>query len=64
MILKLVKLSVLIIEVAAIEMQGSLLRQYFQRIDPLSYSIQRQPLQVLYKKGVLKIFAKFTGKHL
>ena len=26
--------------------------------------IQKQPPEVLCKKGVLKIFAKFTGKHL
>ena len=26
--------------------------------------IQKQPLEVLRKKGVLRNFAKFTGKHL
>ena len=26
--------------------------------------MQKQPLEVFYKKGVLKNFAKFTGKHL
>ena len=25
---------------------------------------QKQPLEVFYRKGVLKNFAKFTGKHL
>ena len=27
-------------------------------------SFQKQPPEVIYKKGVLKKFAKFTGKHL
>ena len=27
-------------------------------------SLQKQPLEMFYKKGVLKNFAKFTGKHL
>ena len=26
--------------------------------------VQKQPPELFYKKGVLKIFAKFTGKHL
>ena len=26
--------------------------------------LQKQPSEVFYKKGILKIFAKFTGKHL
>ena len=26
--------------------------------------VQKQPPEVFYKKGVLKNFAKFTGKHL
>ena len=26
--------------------------------------LQKQPLEVFYKKGVLRNFAKFTGKHL
>ena len=29
----------------------------------LNYS-QKQPPEVFYKKGALKNFAKFTGKHL
>ena len=33
------------------------------RIELLS-APQKQPSQVFYKKGVLQIFAKFTGKHL
>ena len=37
-------------------MQSSLLRQYFQCNGPLSSLIQNQPSQVLYKKGILKIF--------
>ena len=28
------------------------------------YYIKKQPLELFYKKGVLKSFAKFTGKHL
>ena len=27
-------------------------------------SCQKQPLEVFYKKGVIRNFAKFTGKHL
>ena len=27
-------------------------------------NVQKQPPQVFYKKGVLKNFVKFTGKHL
>ena len=29
-----------------------------------TYVLQKQPPDVFYKKGVLKNFAKFTGKHL
>ena len=28
------------------------------------YNIKKQPLQVFYKKGILKNLTKFTGKHL
>ena len=28
------------------------------------YLFQKQPPEVLYKKGVLRNFSKFTGKHL
>ena len=28
------------------------------------FSLQRQPPEVFYKKGVPKHFAKFTGKHM
>ena len=29
-----------------------------------SYNDQKQPSEVFYEKGVLRNFAKFTGKHL
>ena len=32
-------------------------------LDTVSF-IQKQPLEVFYKKVVLRHFAKFTGKHL
>ena len=31
---------------------------------PFTMKVQKQPPEVSYKKGVLKNFAKFTGKHL
>ena len=33
-------------------------------LDKCKYLIQKQPPEVFYKKGVLKNFAKFAGKHL
>ena len=30
----------------------------------ITYYVQKQPPEVFYKKGVLRNFAKFTGKHL
>ena len=33
-------------------------------MGPQTHKQQKQPPQVFYKKGVLKNFAKFTGKHL
>ena len=33
-------------------------------LKQLFASRQKQPLEVFYKKGVLKNFAKFTGTHL
>ena len=30
---------------------------------PISRNGQKQPPEVFYKKGVLRNFAKFTGKH-
>ena len=32
--------------------------------DKLNDYLQKQPPKVFYKKGVLRNFAKFTGKHL
>ena len=31
---------------------------------PENSNIQKQPPEALYKKGVLRNFTKFTGKHL
>ena len=34
------------------------------QICTITYYVQKQPPEVFYKKGVLRNFAKFTGKHL
>ena len=31
---------------------------------PVNQKMQKQPLEVFYKKGVLRNFTKITGKHL
>ena len=36
----------------------------YQRQSPGDVLLQRQPPKVVYKKGVLKNFPKFTGKQL
>ena len=33
-------------------------------ISAVILELQKQPLEMFYEKGVLKNFAKFTGKHL
>ena len=45
-------------------MQRLLRNQVFGKHLVPGQSIQKQPPEVFYKKGVLKSFAKFTGKHL
>ena len=39
-------------------------KSIFDRILNFVEQRQKQPPEVFYKKGVLKIFANFTGKHL
>ena len=36
----------------------------FDRISKTSLKIQKQPQDLFYKRGALKNFAKFAGKHL
>ena len=44
----------------------SIRRQKFSGnfVFPLQFILQKQPQEVFCKKGVLKTFANFTGKHL
>ena len=32
--------------------------------EPITFSVPKQPPEVFYKKGILKNFSKFIGKHL
>ena len=40
------------------------MKQLFLKISSINCCNQKQPPEVFYKKGVLKNFAIFTGKHL
>ena len=37
---------------------------FVKELFSLTWSLQKQPPELLCKKGVLRNFAKFTGKHL